>query len=311
MVAALAAVDAGASALVLEKQALLGGSTCMSGGIMWVPDNPVMRAAGAKDSYADAMTHFEAVVGDVGPASSTARRHAFLTEGAAMVSFLQDQGVQFVYCPGYSDYYSDAPGGHDIGRGIEPVPYDGHALGPWLAQLQPGLAKSIGLAVKTNESRALGHYNRSVGAFTVAARVVLRTAAARLRGQDLDELLDQDRGGVGGDHPATVDVHHPGGPVLHGRRELLVEDVLGQRDVVVGREHLGARRQAHIGEGTGKPVLGGPHALGRIRHGLRGHVCVPPGRLRSATLLRLRSNRQRTLLRSGRFGRRPRGENGP
>jgi len=185
MVAALAAVDAGASALVLEKQALLGGSTCMSGGIMWVPDNPVMRAAGVQDSYADAMTHFEAVVGDVGPASSTERRHAFLTEGADMVAFLQDRGVRFVYCPGYSDYYSDAPGGHDTGRGIEPVPYDGHALGPWLDRLQPGLAKSVGLAVKTNESRALGHYNRSIGAFAVAARVVLRTAAARLRGQDL------------------------------------------------------------------------------------------------------------------------------
>ena len=102
-----------------------------------------------------------------------------------MVSFLQDRGVRFVYCPGYSDYYSDDLGGHDIGRGIEPVPYDGHALGPWLAKLQPGLAKSIGLAVKTNESRDLGHYNRSIGAFTVAARVVLRTAAARVRGQDL------------------------------------------------------------------------------------------------------------------------------
>ncbi len=97
MVAALAAADAGASALVLEKQALLGGSTCMSGGIMWVPDNPVMRAAGVEDSYADAMAHFEAVVGDVGPASSHERRHAFLAEGAAMVSFLQDRGVRFVF----------------------------------------------------------------------------------------------------------------------------------------------------------------------------------------------------------------------
>ena len=81
MVAALAAADAGASALVLEKQELIGGSTCMSGGILWVPNNPVMRADGVKDSYEDAMAHFEAVVGDVGPASSTERRHAFLTAG--------------------------------------------------------------------------------------------------------------------------------------------------------------------------------------------------------------------------------------
>ena len=89
MVAALTAADAGASALVLEKQELIGGSTCMSGGILWVPNNPVMRADGIKDSYEDAMAHFEAVVGDVGPASSTERRHAFLTAGPEMVSFLQ------------------------------------------------------------------------------------------------------------------------------------------------------------------------------------------------------------------------------
>ncbi|HSZ38293.1 MAG TPA: FAD-binding protein, partial [Acidimicrobiales bacterium] len=55
MVAALTAADAGASALVLEKQDLIGGSTCMSGGIVWVPNNPVMHAAGVPDSYEDAM----------------------------------------------------------------------------------------------------------------------------------------------------------------------------------------------------------------------------------------------------------------
>ena len=185
MVAALTAADAGTSALVLEKQERLGGSTCMSGGILWVPNNPVMRADGVADSYEDAMAHFEAVVGDVGPASSFDRRHAFLTAGPEMVSFLQEQGVRFAYCPGYSDYYSSAKGGHDNGRGIEPIPFDGHVLGEWLDKLQPGLAQSLGLAVMTNEARSLSHYNRSVGAFTVSARVVIRTYAARLRHQAL------------------------------------------------------------------------------------------------------------------------------
>jgi 3-oxosteroid 1-dehydrogenase len=185
MVAALTAADVGASALVLEKQERIGGSTCMSGGILWVPNNPVMRADGVADSYEDAMAHFEAVVGDVGPASSVERRHAFLTAGPEMVSFLQDVGVRFAYCPGYSDYYSSAKGGHDKGRGIEPVPFDGRVLGDWLERLQPGLAQSLGLAVMTNEARSLSHYNRSIGAFAVSARVVLRTYAARLRRQAL------------------------------------------------------------------------------------------------------------------------------
>jgi 3-oxosteroid 1-dehydrogenase len=185
MVAALAASDAGASTLVLEKQERIGGSTAMSGGILWVPNNPVMRAAGVPDSYDDAMVHFEVVVGDVGPASSFERRHAFLTAGPEMVTFLQRCGLQFVYCRGYSDYYSNAKGGHDLGRGIEPVPFDGRVLGDWLERLQPGLAQSLGLAVMTNEARSLSHFNRSMAAFAVSARVVIRTYGARLRGQAL------------------------------------------------------------------------------------------------------------------------------
>ena len=185
MVAALTADDAGASTLVLEKQELVGGSTAMSGGVVWVPDNPVMRADGIADSYEDAMAHFEAVVGDVGPASSFERRHAYVSAGPKMVSFLQDQGVGFVHCLGYSDYYSNAKGGVDEGRAIEPVPWDGRQLGDWLPKLQPGLAQSLGLAVMTNEARSLSHYNRSIGAFTTSARVAIRTYLARARRQEL------------------------------------------------------------------------------------------------------------------------------
>ncbi len=121
------------------------------------------------------MTHFETVVGDVGPASSKERRDAFLTAGPEMVEFLERCGVRFARCDGYSDYYSDRPGGKDIGRAIEPVPWNAKALGDWRNRLQPGLAQSVGLAVMTNESRSLSHYNRSVRCFAVAARVVVRT----------------------------------------------------------------------------------------------------------------------------------------
>jgi 3-oxosteroid 1-dehydrogenase len=181
MVAALTAADAGASAIVLEKRDLIGGSTAMSGGVVWIPDNPLLRADGVPDSWEEAMAHFEAVVGDVGPCSSPERRHAFLTSGPEMVTFLQRQGVRFERCAGYSDYYSDAKGGHAAGRSIEPEPWDGRALGDWLPQLQPGLAAGVGLAVKTNEVRTLAHWNRAPRAFLTAARVVSRTWLARAR----------------------------------------------------------------------------------------------------------------------------------
>src|SRR5262249_30785115 len=132
-----------------------------------------------------AMAHFEAVVGDVGPASSPARRRAFLTAGPELVRNLECRGLAFSYCAGYSDYYSSDPGGHPLGRAIEPLPFDGRVLGEWLEKLQPGLAQSLGLAVMTNEARSLSHYNRSLRAFAVAGRVVTRTYAARLRHQAL------------------------------------------------------------------------------------------------------------------------------
>ncbi len=185
MVGALAAADSGARALVVEKQSLIGGSTAMSGGMAWVPNNSVMKRAGVADSYEDAMAYFEAVVGDVGPASSYERRHAFCTAGPEMIDFLAGVGVEFVFCPGYSDYYSDAKGGHDIGRGVEPVPWDGHRLGQWSGKVQIGMAKHLGMAVMTNEARYLSHYNRSRKAFTTSARVAIRTVWARVRRQDL------------------------------------------------------------------------------------------------------------------------------
>jgi len=185
MVAALTAADAGLSAVVIEKRDLIGGSTAMSGGVVWVPANPLLEADGVPDSVEAAMANFDAVVGDVGPCSSTERREAFLSSGPEMVRFLQRQGVHFERCAGYSDYYSDEPGGLATGRSIEPTPWDGRRLGEWLPKLQPGLAAGVGLAVKTNEVRTLAHWNRSPGAFVTATRVILRTWFAKLRRQRL------------------------------------------------------------------------------------------------------------------------------
>jgi 3-oxosteroid 1-dehydrogenase len=152
---------------------------------VWIPNNPQMKAAGVADSYEDAMAHFEAVVGDVGPASSYERRHAFLTAGLEMLDFLQRQGLRFAYCRGYSDYYSNAKGGIDEGRAVEAVPWQANVLGEWAGKLQPGLAKTLGMAVMTNEARSLSNYNRSLRAFGVAARVALRTAGAKVRRREL------------------------------------------------------------------------------------------------------------------------------
>ena len=185
MVAALAALDSGIEPLIVEKQALVGGSTGLSGGIVWLPNNPLMRAQGIPDSHEDGLAYLADVVGDVGAASSPARREMFLTAGYEMVNFLLRKGVRLVRCQGWSDYYPNHRGGNEAGRAVEAIPFDAAGLGSWHDKIQPALARNYGFVVKTNELRTVQYFNRAPRALIVALRVFLRTNAARLRRREM------------------------------------------------------------------------------------------------------------------------------
>jgi len=230
MVAALAALDSGIEPLVVEKQALVGGSTGLSGGMLWLPNNPLMRADGIPDSHEDGLAYFDDVVGDIGAASSPARREMFLTAGYEMINFLIRKGIRFVRCPGWSDYYPNHKGGNEAGRAIEGVPYDAAALGNWSDKVQPSMSKNYGgFVLKTNELRAVQYFNRSPRAFAVAARVFARTRAARLRRR---EMLTNGASLIGQMLKVLIDLR--GEPPIWtntAMEDLIVEDgrVLGAR----------------------------------------------------------------------------------
>ncbi|OMC15371.1 FAD-binding protein [Mycobacterium sp. SP-6446] len=181
MVAGLAALDSGLEPLIVEKQGLVGGSTGLSGGIVWMPNNPLMRADGIADSHEAGLAYLADVVGDIGAASSPARREVFLTAGFEMINFLVRRGVRLIRCTGWSDYYPNHKGGNESGRAVEGVPFDAAELGSWHDKVQPPLAKNYGYVVLTNELRSVQYFNRSPRAFAVATRVFLRTVSARMR----------------------------------------------------------------------------------------------------------------------------------
>jgi 3-oxosteroid 1-dehydrogenase len=185
MVAALAVADAGGKPVILEKQEYVGGSTAMSGGVIWMPNNPLMREEGVPDSYEDGLAYFQSVVGDPDQPSSLARREAFLTSGPEMISYVQGKGVQLVRCEGFSDYYDNRAGGNARGRSIEGVPWDGRQLGEWHDKINPGMGRALGMAVKTNEVRNLPVWTRSPASFQVTMQAVFRTYASKVRHQDL------------------------------------------------------------------------------------------------------------------------------
>jgi 3-oxosteroid 1-dehydrogenase len=141
-----------------------------------------MQADGIADSHEDGLAYFDDVVGDIGEASSPARREMFLTAGNEMINFLTRKGVRLVRCPGYSDYYPNHKGGNAAGRSVEGIPYDASALRDWSDRLQT-MDKNWnrGFVVMTSELIKVQYFNRSPRAFAVAMKVFLRTQAARLR----------------------------------------------------------------------------------------------------------------------------------
>ncbi|MCX7691322.1 FAD-binding protein [Thermoflexus sp.] len=173
LVGALVVREAGLEPLVVEKTDRIGGSSAMSGGGLWIPNNPVSREAGLDDSFEKAWRYLEAVVPDAGPAASPERRRAFLEHGPEMVEFLRRLGFRWHAAIGYPDYYPEKPGGSVTGRAIEGAIFDGRLLGPWLQRLRtyPGMPP---IPVHTNEVSAFLVSLRTWRGFMMALRIFSR-----------------------------------------------------------------------------------------------------------------------------------------
>lgn len=182
LVAALVVREAGFEPLVVEKTERVGGSSAMSGGGLWIPNNSVSRAAGVRDSFEAAWRYLEAVVPKDSPASSVERLRAFLENGPEMVDFLRRLGFRWRPALGYPDYYPEQPGGSREGRCIEGAVFDGRRLGPWLRRLRryPGIPL---IPLHTNEAAAFALMRRTWTGARTALRVGARLVYHRARGR--------------------------------------------------------------------------------------------------------------------------------
>ena len=117
--AALTAAHDGASVIVLEKGSFVGGTTGKSGGVFWVPNNPVMVAAAIVDDRTDALRYLArtAYPVDYSPDSPTlglSQRsfellEAFYDQGQPAVRSFVDAGAFTLEQVEYPDYFADLP----------------------------------------------------------------------------------------------------------------------------------------------------------------------------------------------------------
>lgn len=136
LTAAVTAAEAGLRVVVAEKAAVFGGTTAWSGGWLWIPRNPLARAAGIDEPPDAAMRYLQA---ELGHRADDPRLPVFLENGPAMVQFLQDRaGMRWIDGNKVPDFH-ETPGAGRGGRSVSVLPVDGRDLGPWLARLRPPL----------------------------------------------------------------------------------------------------------------------------------------------------------------------------
>ncbi len=130
LVAALAAHDAGASVALFEKAAQVGGTTAVSGGIVWIPANPHQADAGISDSVDDGIRYLMSL------------SHGLLDEplvetlvrtGPTVVEWLErSTPLRLQIVEGFPDYQPEHPGGKPGGgRALESPLFAFAELGEW------------------------------------------------------------------------------------------------------------------------------------------------------------------------------------
>ena len=179
MSAAITARRNGLDTLLIESTDRWGGTTAISGGGLWMPNNPLMVADRAGDSVAAALEYMKLTIGEPGPWASDTRKLAFLQAIPQYVNMLAAEGVKWTRAKDYPDYYPDLPGGR-VGRAIEVKPFNLRKLGQYAKLLRPG---GLPLPVKTDDVWLLSRAWSTPGGFIRGARLVLRTLGSLALGQ--------------------------------------------------------------------------------------------------------------------------------
>lgn len=181
MAAALTAADSGLSTVVVEKGAMYGGTTGISGGGIWIPNNPTLKARGHDDSRASVRRYLDLLTENRVPA---ARLDAFVDQGPAAMELLEkSRWLRFFWVKGYADYHPEYDGGRPLGRSVEALPFDTRNLGEDEKHQRPNSLKGpLGLWITAKDYRDLAMVKRTwrgrwasvIAAWRVSSNMVRR-----------------------------------------------------------------------------------------------------------------------------------------
>ena len=181
MAAGITAAHSGLDTLIIDKGATYGGSTAISGGGIWIPNAPTLRAKGVVDKRSSIRRYLDVITEGKVPAD---RLDAFVDNGPALMELLdKSPHMKLYWVKGYSDYHPEFEGGSALGRTIECKPFDTRALKEDEKFQRPNSMKGpLGLWVTSKDYHDLAMVKRTwkgrraslVAAWRVSSNVIRR-----------------------------------------------------------------------------------------------------------------------------------------
>ncbi|KVV10373.1 MULTISPECIES: FAD-dependent oxidoreductase [unclassified Pseudomonas] len=134
MTSALFAADQGLSVLIVEKSDRYGGTSAISGGGIWIPNNHYFKVLGGNDSPELSMQYLKAATGEH---ADEERLRAYVEHAPQMIKTLtQNSHVRYAVADKYPDYYPHLPGALPGGRTLDPELFDTSLLAEELPNLR-------------------------------------------------------------------------------------------------------------------------------------------------------------------------------
>ena len=181
MTAALVSATEGLKTLLCEKTSLIGGTSAVSGGTLWIAASNVATRAGIPDSKSAALEYLTA---EIPHASAKAMLQTFVESGCEAVDYLERRSEVKLYAISPHPDYRQHAGATAGGRPLGPLPFDGRKLGADFALLRPPIKEWTifgGMMVGREDIPHLLRVFKSFRSFIYASGLMWRYALDRLR----------------------------------------------------------------------------------------------------------------------------------
>ncbi|MBR8192844.1 FAD-dependent oxidoreductase [Burkholderia vietnamiensis] len=174
LAAAVTAAAQGLRVIVVEKEAVFGGTTAWSGGWLWIPRNPLATRAGIREDIEVPRTYLK---NELGAQFDAAKAEALLERGPEMIEFFErNTAVRFVDGNRIPDFHT-TPGAGTGGRSVCAMPFDGRELGPLIDRLREPLSVTTLKGMALASGQDLAHFYRATRSLKSALHVGRRLAA--------------------------------------------------------------------------------------------------------------------------------------